>query len=460
MGAVRELASVVVRQIRRLATKFLWKPRAAAEEGFMVKVAWDLITFPKELGGLGLMDLQRKNQAQLRKWLAEVAMAEEKDWILLAEKIRMREWQLCRAEDVWLCFFVNSFAKKRLCSEFWDAVRRAWLQHPPEVPTSPLTREEVLRQGLFENQFIREENGSLLLADSSPGSFGKAWIRRGVTRIADLWSELLGTWKPFSQVHLAAVSLPTDIKRRVIRRYENGWIGMPMLGDEPKRGFFRNEGKNLLSYVACNREVAQWMLRMESDGVELDGNQYDVYFKPWISEREIQEWREKLKIDSFWVRCLRIPIAVLPVLKDAVELAFGKVIKESSVTKKPEEPELASVRFNLEPGSKDRYARYLSIDLPNNGGMVEIEVAAPDTPWCPECKGFFHNEYDEECPARNCVDMDTMGVHKYGEPRPHRPPHHLHPHPLLLLPPLPLVEIVPEPVVDKAIQTSREGRAG
>ncbi|GBG63278.1 hypothetical protein CBR_g37364 [Chara braunii] len=44
VARVREIPRPVILEIKRLASRFLWKPRAGQEEGFLVKVAWDLIT--------------------------------------------------------------------------------------------------------------------------------------------------------------------------------------------------------------------------------------------------------------------------------------------------------------------------------------------------------------------------------------------------------------------------------
>ncbi|GBG66192.1 hypothetical protein CBR_g57071 [Chara braunii] len=201
VSAVRELAESVLIVIRRMVARFLWKPRANQNEGFLVKIAWKILTFLREKGGLGLMDPTRRNQAQLRAWICRVASANSKEhWVELAERILMQEWGLISPEDTWTCFFMESFRKKRLKSKFWNAIRKAWNKSPPDAQNPPRTKEEVLLQNLFENPLIQDHIGNAFKADGSTGSFGLAWMRKGIVRIKDLWSTLLGGWRSKDEV--------------------------------------------------------------------------------------------------------------------------------------------------------------------------------------------------------------------------------------------------------------------
>ncbi|GBG80678.1 hypothetical protein CBR_g31137 [Chara braunii] len=229
VGAVREITGSTLSQVRRLAARFVWKPRAKGQEGFVSKLAWDLATFPREQGGLGLIDPQRRNQAQLRKWLANVAMAEEKeDWVFLAERRLQREWQLSRGDD------------------------------------------EVLVQTLFENPFILNNDGVQFSAGPEAGAFGRSWIRRGVLRISDLWSDLLGGWKPLEEFRLPLYGL---------RRVEENW-------------------RTLLQVI-----LSDWQALLGPEGLDPPGTWYapvneqpqDVVWKlQGLSEsgfRKVQEWK-------------------------------------------------------------------------------------------------------------------------------------------------------------------------
>ncbi|GBG83976.1 hypothetical protein CBR_g37848 [Chara braunii] len=235
VARVREISRPVISGIKRLATRFLWKPRAGQEEGFFVKVAWDLVTQDKEEGGLGLVDPHRKNQAYLKEWLAKVALSEHTDdWLLLGERILAQEWQLTRLEDVWPCFFIGCFMRRKLKSEFWEGVRRAWVDHPPDRRTPPVTKEEVLRQCIFENPLITDEEGNELPANVAPGSFGKAWIQRGVTRtkVGDLWDSLLGSWKKGGEVYAKLQGLRNVEQDLGVVRQAIPQMWMRLLGPE------------------------------------------------------------------------------------------------------------------------------------------------------------------------------------------------------------------------------------
>ncbi|GBG71943.1 hypothetical protein CBR_g10880 [Chara braunii] len=215
VSTVRELATGIIRAVKRLVGRFIWKPRARLTEGFISKVAMDTLSFPRSKGGLGLSDPARRNQAQLRNWVAKLAtLTSREHWVGTAEQILMSEWSLSRPQDVWDCFFIPSFHKKRLKSRFWEPIRKAWNRLPPDLQSSPTTKDEVLMQLLFENPAVTDRNGHPFKADGSTGSFGQAWVKRGIVRISDLWSKLLGCWKP-----------PADIKQQLrgLQRVEENW---------------------------------------------------------------------------------------------------------------------------------------------------------------------------------------------------------------------------------------------
>ncbi|GBG87257.1 hypothetical protein CBR_g45317 [Chara braunii] len=208
VSAVREIAVGVLKVIRRLVARFIWKPRAKQDDSFISKVALDTLSFPRAEGGLGLMDPARRNQAQLRGWVAKVAtVGPSEHWVLLAERILAEEWELARPKDAWACLFMPSFRKRKLKSCFWEAIRKAWNRMPPDVQQPPSTKEEILLQLLFDNPEIRNQNGVPFKADGSAGSFGQSWVKRGVVRIEDLWSTLTGRWKPLSELKLVLRSL-------------------------------------------------------------------------------------------------------------------------------------------------------------------------------------------------------------------------------------------------------------
>ncbi|GBG85665.1 hypothetical protein CBR_g40397 [Chara braunii] len=212
---VIELADGMARAIRKLVARFLWKPRAQSTESFISKVALDTLSFPREKGGLGLVEPTRKNQAQLLIWVKKAAgLGESEHWVALAERILMGEWKLSRPKDVWACFFMPSFRKKRLCSGFWEPIRRAWKRMSPNSQSTPTTKEEVLNQLLFENPVVVDSSHTPFLADGKPGTFGRATVRRGVVKMEDIWSLPLRGWIPLRELKL---------KLRGLQRTEEHW---------------------------------------------------------------------------------------------------------------------------------------------------------------------------------------------------------------------------------------------
>ncbi|GBG61495.1 hypothetical protein CBR_g21838 [Chara braunii] len=89
----------------------------------------------------------------------------------------------------------EELCRRQLKSEFWRAVLLAWRRVKPDIISAPCTKGEVLAQIIFENQNIRDNRGMMLMANSEPGSFGKAWVKRGVVRLRDLWNEFTGDWR-------------------------------------------------------------------------------------------------------------------------------------------------------------------------------------------------------------------------------------------------------------------------
>ncbi|GBG77684.1 hypothetical protein CBR_g24130 [Chara braunii] len=103
-----------------------------------------------------------------------------------------------------------------------------------------------------------------------------------------------------------------------------------------------------------------------------------------------------MKYQFFWIRCLQVLVFALPVLEEAVEAAFGNIIKSYSAFKEPTAPELLNIRFDLTTSAIFRYKPYLTIDL-SEFGFVNIEVVCADTPWCPDCRRYFHFAGDVDC---------------------------------------------------------------
>ncbi|GBG76233.1 hypothetical protein CBR_g21981 [Chara braunii] len=62
----------------------------------------------------------------------------------------------------------------------------------PSSPTRP--PNQLLRQPLFDNCYITNEEALPIPATSARGAFGRRWVEKGVTTIGDLWDDTEGDW--------------------------------------------------------------------------------------------------------------------------------------------------------------------------------------------------------------------------------------------------------------------------
>lgn len=78
--SVHEMPMWVRRQIDKIRRAWLWKGQEFCHGGHC-KVAWGRICRPRELGGLGILDLQRFGVALRLRWLWLERTATERPWI-------------------------------------------------------------------------------------------------------------------------------------------------------------------------------------------------------------------------------------------------------------------------------------------------------------------------------------------------------------------------------------------
>ncbi|GBG69674.1 GT47-family glycosyltransferase [Chara braunii] len=122
-------------------------------------------------------------------------------------------------------------------------------------PAQLLKFRKKLWEILLENQSITDQNGTPLVADGMAGSFGQAWIRRGVVRIEDLWSTTLGSWKPLGEVKeiLRGLQRVEEHWRQVIEAIPHDWLNLlGPLGVDPTGTWYISDQElegNVLSPV-------------------------------------------------------------------------------------------------------------------------------------------------------------------------------------------------------------------
>ncbi|GBG84325.1 hypothetical protein CBR_g38296 [Chara braunii] len=233
-GVVKPLGKKPERDIRTAASRYIWKPDAEENKAHMSKISWEKLTAPQEEGGLAVLDPVRQNKALLGKWSIRVALnAEDRSWVALAEYILAKSWGLCRGEDV--VMLAPSYQRRRPKSPFSQGVIQVWKTLALASLKEPQTRDEVLRQPLFENQWIKKGDGSVFTI-AGQGSFGRSWVERGVLQIEDLWDEPQKGWRSTSDLRRNLGRLWHIETRRdeLIQAIPEEW--KQHLGDSPSTG--------------------------------------------------------------------------------------------------------------------------------------------------------------------------------------------------------------------------------
>ncbi|GBG68011.1 hypothetical protein CBR_g1131 [Chara braunii] len=99
----------------------------------------------------------------------------------------------------------------------------------------------------------------------------------------------------------------------------------------------------------------------------------------------------------------------MPQLENAVEDAFGQILKSYPAFNEPNSPELLNIRFDLVSLARLCFKPWLCVDFAEHG-YVELEVIGADTPWCATCRQFYHFAGDPACPKnknRNTKGQDV-----------------------------------------------------
>ncbi|GBG90295.1 hypothetical protein CBR_g50473 [Chara braunii] len=214
VAKVRNIPAEALKEIKRVARVFLWKPYAKPGEGCIAKVAWETLCLSREEGGLGLIDPQTQNRILLCQWILKaIETDQEADWVLLAEGILKREWGLDRSEDVWIAITTEAFMGKRIKSRLWKEILQAWRVLRPNLRVPPISKQQILAQHLFDNPRIRPLEGISLSAKKGQGRFGYKWIQRGVATIHDIWDEETNQWKTANELKGKLGQLPEQEER-------------------------------------------------------------------------------------------------------------------------------------------------------------------------------------------------------------------------------------------------------
>ncbi|XP_073355220.1 uncharacterized protein [Aegilops tauschii subsp. strangulata] len=185
--SVHQLPAWVRRQIDKIRRAWLWRGQESCPGGHY-KVASGRICRPKELGGLGIIDLDRFGIALRLRWLWWEKTTPYKPWIGLPVP--------CNEDDRWLFAAATTVAlgDGRTASFWMDS----WLQGQapchiaPELFRLSKRKHRTVRQALTDNRWVNDLGGrvpSNLLA-----AFVSLWGRISATTIPDTGRDIF-TWK-------------------------------------------------------------------------------------------------------------------------------------------------------------------------------------------------------------------------------------------------------------------------
>ncbi|GBG59221.1 hypothetical protein CBR_g32238 [Chara braunii] len=191
--------------------------------------------------------------------------------------------------------------------------------------------------------------------------------------------------------------LSNDTKKKLVHLYEDSGYDAGLIADSAKRGRYQNEGKNLASFVSSQTSVITWLKQKKEDYVDLGNKSYKLTFLPWMTLSEMKEYKEA-EFKVCWIRCPRVPLQLLAILQTAVEKSFGEVLKVHPFEEYEDEPELGTVRFDLELEARKKVKPRLLVGIPGQGDY-HFEVISAATPWCSVCRVNYHTNKEDCCPA-------------------------------------------------------------
>ncbi|GBG74132.1 hypothetical protein CBR_g17843 [Chara braunii] len=252
------------------------------------------------------------------------------------------------------------------------------------VPESMATQDGLLPSGLCIGTTELGEDFARLDLDEDFSDAQTEWLRDHAVTV---------------QFHQEVGNLSNNIKKQLSRVYENSWYDNGDIDLDTKRGRYQNEGKNLATYVASTKEIADWLRQEGGVALELKGKSYDIWFIPWMDLAEMKFLKSTGKPKIFWIRCLNVPLQLMAALHIAVEQNFGKVVKLHPFEEFSDEPEPGNVRFDLDPLAELRVKRKIIVGIPKKG-EYHIEVISAATPWCNTCRMHYHTKTNACCLAK------------------------------------------------------------
>ncbi|GBG77568.1 hypothetical protein CBR_g24015 [Chara braunii] len=182
------------REYRMALSKFVWKNDPFAPHAIH-RVAWRKLIQPKVGWGLGLIDPATQIQVlQLRTVIWLLLERDDAPWTILTLQT-MAEAARLHPADMELALMQPAILTELKRGTLWSPFLQAWRSLAPLELNLPSSMDQILQQPLFDNPRIRD-NGEPFPWAGPRGAFGKAWLKVGVARIADLWDLQTDDWQP------------------------------------------------------------------------------------------------------------------------------------------------------------------------------------------------------------------------------------------------------------------------
>ncbi|GBG75758.1 hypothetical protein CBR_g21003 [Chara braunii] len=220
--------------------------------------------------------------------------------------------------------------------------------------------------------------------------------------------------------------LSRKVKEDIVRAFEDERSADGSLDSATfSRGRVKVESPNVVSYVAKNVAVANWMILNERDEITIGPTRYAFEFQPWLTKAQLKAQRQEEDDSVFWVIAVQVPLDAFFYLEAQVTRAIGPVVRVHPAEQDRLKPALISIKFEIDPAARDNMRDKIWVDT-CEGDFLEVKLASVETPRCRRCRAFFHTEAEcrrnrqqgQELPAQQGQSEATSRPQYQGHLRP------------------------------------------
>ena len=215
----------VIDAIQKGINTFLWSDKKPA-------IAFEVLSLPKEKGGLNIYSLKCKRDSLRIRYVSRLLSNE------INNKLRdIMLYNLSHYGDMMLALdtfrILPQFNFIRKLPSFYQELLYAWRKISIRFLLPPDSREEILRQPLFHNPFITDENGKVF--------YNSDFIKGGIIFCSDIMYEMIPSRLPTEAIHEVIVLSNPDTKSslgdigiyldNLIRAMPSNWLDIIFSGD-------------------------------------------------------------------------------------------------------------------------------------------------------------------------------------------------------------------------------------